>query len=489
MTARAALLFALLAALGRTATAAQPHDTLADVRRRGELRWGGDVQGGEPYAFEDPANPSHVIGFEVDIVDALARRLGVNARFTHCTWSNLVPSLERGDFDMIANGLEDTPVRRDTLRLSRPYFVYAETLAVRRGSPYRSLDALAGKRVGTLNQTFAHDLLRSRPVETVLYEGGAEPYLDLAAGRVDAVLLDNLVADRFGCTNPAIECLPGDVARGAYVVGLRRGDDALQAALDRALDDMKADGELQRILEKWHLWDQRQGEPIPLATAAAAKSPHVDRAQLVLFCKGAWVTLYLSAVSFLLATLLGVVLAVIRMRGRIGSYFATAYVELLRGTPLLLQLYLIYYGLAPIWKFDAMSAAILGLGLNYAAYESEVYRAALSSLSKGQSEASHALGLSSWQTLRHILFPQALRTALPAMTNDFVALLKDSSVVSVITVVELTKRTSITAVDMRGWLVPGLLCAALYLAISFPLGRLSRLLEKRLHRDSDPRRT
>jgi polar amino acid transport system permease protein/polar amino acid transport system substrate-binding protein len=86
-----------------------------------------------------------------------------------------------------------------------------------------------------------------------------------------------------------------------------------------------------------------------------------------------------------------------------------------------------------------------------------------------------------------VLLPQALRTALPAMTNDFVALLKDSSVVSVITVVELTKRTSITAVDMRGWLVPGLMCAALYLAISFPLARLSRLLEKRLHRDSDPR--
>ena len=136
-----------------------------------------------------------------------------------------------------------------------------------------------------------------------------------------------------------------------------------------------------------------------------------------------------------------------------------------------------------------MSAAILGLALNYAAYESEVYRAALSSLAKGQAEAAHALGLSSWQTLRHILLPQALRTALPAMTNDFVALLKDSSVVSVITVVELTKRTSITAVDMRGWLLPGLLCAALYLGISFPLGRLSRLLEKRLHRDSDPQRT
>jgi polar amino acid transport system substrate-binding protein len=475
----------VLGLVGHTAFAAGA-DTLDEIRTRGELRWGGDVQGGEPYAFEDPRDPSTIIGFEVDIVDGLARRLGVTARFHHTSWSNLVPSLERGDFDIIANGLEDMPARRDTLLLSRPYFVYAETLAVRRGSAYRSLEALTGKRVGTLSQTYAHELLRNRPVELVLYEGGAEPYLDLAAGRVDAVLLDNLVADRFGCTKPEIECVPGDVARGTYVIGLRRSDGPLQAALDRALGEMAADGELQRILEKWHLWDHRQGEPQPLA-AVRSSGGDFDGAQLVLFLEGAGVTLYLSTVSFFVASLLGMGLALLRRRGAAGRLFATTYVEIFRGTPLILQLYLIYYSLAPIWKFDAMSAAILGLGLNYAAYESEVYRAALSSVPRGQSEAAQALGLSSWQTLRHILLPQALRTALPAMTNDFVALLKDSSVVSVITVVELTKRTSITAVDMRGWLVPGLLCAALYLAISFPLARLSRLLETRLHRDSDPR--
>jgi polar amino acid transport system substrate-binding protein len=464
-------------------------DTLAEVRARGELRWGGDIQGGEPYAFEDPTDHTRVIGFEVDIIDGVARRLGVTARFRHCSWSNLVPSLERGDFDIIANGLEDTPARRDTLRLSRPYFIYAETLAVWRGSPYRSLDALRGKRVGTLNQTYAHDLLRARPVDAVLYEGGAEPYLDLAAGRIDAVLLDNLVADRFGCPNRELECLPDDVARGSYVVGMRRGDAALQTAIDHALGAMAADGELQRILEKWQLWDHRQREPAQTLAAVAppAHATAIDGGQLVLFLDGAWVTLYLSVVSFVVATLLGVALAIVRMRRGPARFVATAYVELVRGTPLLLQLYLIYYSLAPFWRLDAMTAAILGLGLNYAAYESEVYRAALSSIAKGQTEAAHALGLSTWQTLRHVLLPQALRTALPAMTNDFVALLKDSSVVSVITVVELTKRTSITAVDMRGWLLPGLLCAALYLAISVPLGRLSRLLEKRLHRDPDPR--
>jgi len=159
---------------------------------------------------------------------------------------------------------------------------------------------------------------------------------------------------------------------------------------------------------------------------------------------------------------------------------AGVYVELFRGTPVLLQLYVLYYGLAPLLTLDAFTAAVVGLGLNYAAYESELYRAGLEAVPLGQSEAALALGMSRWLALRRIVLPQALRVALPGMANDFIALLKDSSLVSVITVVELTKQMTITAVDVRGWLGPGILCAALYLAMSYPLARLARRLERRL---------
>jgi polar amino acid transport system substrate-binding protein len=125
--------------------------------------------------------------------------------------------------------------------------------------------------------------------------------------------------------------------------------------------------------------------------------------------------------------------------------------------------------------------------LNYAAYEAEVYRGALLALPRGQTEAAQSLGLGRLQILRHVLLPQAVRIALPASTNDFVALLKDTSLVSVITVIELTKRMTIAAVDLHGWLIPGLACAVLYLALSFPLAELARRLERRLARDRDPR--
>src|SRR5690606_37504624 len=330
---------------------------------------------------------------------------------------------------------------------------------------------LKGKRVGTLNQTYAHDLLRAQPLEIVLYEGNEEPYIDLEQGRIDAVLLDNIIAERYGCTpnRPRIKCIPDDIARGTYVIGIRKEDPELKAAIDDALLAMRKDGELEAILRKANLWDKRQTEPPPeTADAKVTRHRKFDGEMFWQFAEAALVTLKLSVLAFLLAVPVGILLAVARVYGNaVTSALARIYIELFRGTPVLLQLFVLYYGLAPYYSLGPVEAAVLGLGLNYGAYEAEVYRGALLAIPRGQTEAAKALGMSPVQTLRHVLLPQALRLALPPMTNDFVSLLKDSSLVSVITVIELTKRMTIAAVDLRGWLVPGLACAGLYLALSF----------------------
>jgi polar amino acid transport system substrate-binding protein len=470
-------------------------DALSDIRQRGELTWGGDLQGGAPYVFEDARSPDHLRGFEVDIARALGRRIGVRARFVQNDWSSLIPGLERGDFDLLLNGLEDTPARRERLLLTVPYFVYGETLAVAKSSRYTSLADLAGQRVGTLNQTVAHELLKTRGVEIVLYEGQQEPYFDLAHGRVQGVLLDHVIAEIYGCPLPEVRCLPGDVARGVYVAAVRKNAPELARALDAAIAAMIADGELRRILESYRLWDSRQDElalrarrtSAPAGDAAAAPR-HFDLAQALLFLRGAVFTLLISLGSFAIALPLGLLLAILRGFGsRPWSLAAAAYVEVFRGTPVLLQLYVLYFGLAPLVRLGPFEAAMLGLGLNYAAYEAEVHRGALLALPRGQTEAARSLGLSSWQALRYVLLPQSFRNALPALTNDFVSLLKDSSLVSVITVVELTKRMTIAAADLRNWVIPGIACAALYFALSFPLSRLALRLERGLSHDSHPR--
>ncbi len=460
--------------------------TLAEIRSRGEITWGADIQGGEPFVYENPKDPSTRIGFEVDIMDAIARRLGVKATFVQNQWSNLVPGLERGDFDIIMNGLEATTERKERILLSEPYYVYGETLTVRAGADYRSVFDLVGKRVGTLNQTYAWDMLKAIGNDPIPYEGNEEPYLDLEQGRLDAVLLDNIIADRYGCVRKTLYCVPYDQARGTYVIGMRKGDAELKAAIDKALADMRADGELERILAKAKLWDDRQAQVIPVGGKVSRRA--FDGRMLLQFAQAAVVTLEVSLLAFLLAVPLGLLLAIARVYGSpIVGGLARCYIELFRGTPVLLQLFVIYYGLPSVGlKLGPLQAAIIGLGLNYAAYEAEVYRGALLAIPRGQAEASRALGMGPWQTLRHVMVPQALRLALPAMTNDFVALLKDSSLVSVIAVIELTKRMTIAAVDVRSWIIPGLVCAAFYLALSFPLSELARRLERRLARDQRP---
>jgi polar amino acid transport system substrate-binding protein len=492
---RAATLLAI-GALGAAAPAlGQPAGGLARVQAAGVLRWGGDMQGGEPYVFEDPQQAGKLVGFEVEIADALAAALGVRAEFVQNDWSLLVPTLERGTIDIILNGLEVTEARKRQLRFSRPYYGFRERLTVRAGerrlTDLRSLD---GRRVGALSSSLAWDLLGQVGAARIPYEGAEEPYRDLATGRLEAVLMDDIIADRYAKLPGLITA--ADVAQGQYAVGLRRQDTTLAEAIDAALLQMQTSGQLRRILDRWKLGGP-DGSPAAVAgrvtpdSAPAPEGPPPTRAgqltgnHLRLFLQGALVTLLVSVGAMALAITLGLALALARLPGRRGwrrllRGLGTTYVELFRGTPALLQLYVIYFGLAPIYPLNPLVAAILGLGLNYAAYEAEIYRAGLQAVPRGQIEAAEALGMSGRLVVRRVLLPQAFRFSLPGMANDFIALLKDSALVSVITVVELTKRMSIVAVDSGGWLAPGLLCAGLYLVMSYPLSRLARRLERAL---------
>jgi len=165
-------------------------------------------------------------------------------------------------------------------------------------------------------------------------------------------------------------------------------------------------------------------------------------------------------------------------------WFAQAYVEVMRGTPLLIQLFLIYYGLPEVGiRLNAFFAAILGLGLNYAANEAENYRAGIQAIPHGQMEAALALGMTRGQALRRIVLPQALRLVIPPVTNDFIAMFKDSSIVSVITMVELTKVYGMLAMSTYDYIGLGLMTAGIYFALSYPASLLASRLEAKLRYD------
>jgi polar amino acid transport system substrate-binding protein len=198
--------------------------------------------------------------------------------------------------------------------------------------------------------------------------------------------------------------------------------------------------------------------------------------------KGAGITLFISSTSMLFAIALGLVLTLARLYGSAPfNGLATAYIEIYRGTPLLIQLYILYYGLPNIGiSLSPFAAAFLGLGMNYAAYEAELYRAGISAIPRGQTEAALSLGMTQGMAIRRIILPQAFRIALPGVTNDFIALFKDSSLVSIIAMVELTKTYTILAASTLRFFELGLIVAVLYFIMSYPLSRLARRLEEHL---------
>jgi polar amino acid transport system substrate-binding protein len=209
-----------------------------------------------------------------------------------------------------------------------------------------------------------------------------------------------------------------------------------------------------------------------------------------LLAKGTLVTIELSLLSMALATSLGLALALVRVYGnRIAARCALAYIEVMRGTPLLLQLYFIYYGLPQIpmigVKLGPMLAAVIGVGLNYAAYEAEIYRAGIIAIPRQQTEAALALGFTRPQAVRLVVLPQALRLVIPPVTNDFVALFKDTSIVSILAISELTKTFNKAAQATNRYLEFAVVTAIIYFLLAYPLSKLARNLEARIHPHHD----
>ncbi len=464
------------------------------------LRWGADAEGGAPFVEADPADPTRLVGFDVEIAELIAAELGRRPQFVQVAYASLDQSAARGDFDIGLGGIEDTPARRAALAASVPYYRFLEVLTVREADRdrFRTLADLRGRRVATLGGTIAYEILlaaeREHGIIAVSYDDDVHPYTDAGIGRVDAVLLDNVLAARAERRVRGLYTQPDPVAEGHYVAITAPANTAFRDEVDRALRAAMVDGRLEAIFRKWEVWTDAQtslyrdviasaGDDPGVSPPGVAASPRPSRAELTrrylpaLF-RAAGITLVLSCLAMALAVAAGVAIAVGRVYGgALTRGILTAYVEIMRGTPVLLQLFVIYYGLSAVVRLPAFLAALIGLGLNYAAYESEIYRSALEAVPRGQIEAARILGFRESQILRLVRGPQAFRLALAPMTNDFVALLKDSSLVSVITVVELTKQTQIFATNIGSWAIPGALCAGLYLAMSLPLAHLARRLE------------
>jgi polar amino acid transport system substrate-binding protein len=466
------------------------------------LRWAAATDSNAPYAFYGPGNK--LTGFELEIIQAIAREMGREPVFVPNDWDGLIPGLSRGLYDCVICGIEITPEKSQEVRFTNPYYVTYEQFVVKRGTPrVASLDQLAGKQVGTLSQTASFVMLSKIPgVIVKTYDEEVNAYADVVNGRLFGVLLDYPIAKYYAFANPNLQFTGPPFGQISYGIALSRTNPALLEEMNAALGRVIASGEMRDILSRWGLWTamvadtfgQPEDSSLPdteyrAFVAATAEQPSLMNRIIgyarfwPLLLQASLLTIEVSILGMVGAVLLGFALAIMRVYGPFPlRWIATLYIELIRGTPLLIQLLILFYGLPNIGiKLEPFVAGVLGLALNYAAYEAENYRAGLLAIPKGQMEAARALGMTQRQGLFHVVIPQSFRLVLPPVTNDFISLLKDSSLVSMVTLVDLTGAYKQIATQTFDYFGAGLLVATFYLLIGLPFVRLARFTEQKLN--------
>ena len=478
----------------------------------GVLRWGGDASGGAPYIIEgEGKNPP--TGFEAELAENLAHKLSLRPHFVPRSWDRLPQDLERGsDIDLILNGYEWWPERELTMSSTIPYYVCKIQMAVRPDSPIHDWADLhrerSGKqlRVGVLSESAAHRYLKNNftdeevKIIALSDEGITGVLSKVRQGELDATVIDVpaalwYVAQRHGFEDLRLTGRP--IEPCYYVVYCRPTDAALRERLNDALREAERDGSLKAILTKYDLWNDDQRELLAVSEhwppQTRARQPSLlDQSRLLL--KAAGVTVILACLSMPLAMLIGLLVAVGRLYGpRWLAWLLTLYVEVLRGTPLLMQLLVIYYMVPSYLEWIGMPrnllnefwSGVIALAINYSAYEAENYRAGILAIPRGQMEAALALGMSKRTALWRIIVPQAVRIVIPPVTNDFIALFKDTSICSVIAVYELAQQyRSLMSSFPEQAIKLGTITALLYLAMSWPLSLLARRLERQFTRPS-----
>jgi polar amino acid transport system substrate-binding protein len=480
------------------------------------LRWGTDPTGGAPYVYREGEK---FVGFEVELAQYLAREIGRESKMVTGDWDKLPellakPADDESSIDIVLNGYELREDLEKQYPSTVPYYIYRIGLIIHKDNAEviqgwsdlkRPKSGGQKHTVGVLGGSAAHEYLKDEYGDKIDLK--INPDVATVIGLVEEKRLDATVQDLAAAlyyikNGKGLQL--GDEPRkpGFYVILTRPGDSTLRDQLNAAIKKGIKDGTLKAIYEKYGLWNDDQErllywteQPWPPFkveraegdTSAAIEAKKKIDWELTLreLLRAAGMTVYLAVTSFPLAVLVGLLVGVGRVYGpswlRIPLGF---YVEFLRGTPLLLQLYCVFYMLPQIHPSLALSplqAGILGLAINYSAYEAENYRAGLLAIPRGQMEAALALGMSPLTAIRVVIVPQAVRIVIPPVTNDFIALFKDTSVCSVILITELTRKYNELYNFNREYIVQlAFITAGLYLLMSYPMAVLARLLERRM---------
>lgn len=443
-------------------------------------------------------------GFDIDLMNAIGEVMGVNIQFESLPFDGIIPALQANTIDAAISGITITAERAQSVSFSSPYFKAGLAIAVQESNQdIQGFEDLQGKRIavqiGTTGAMEANQIPQAQITE---FDSAVLALQELVNGKVDAVVNDGPV------TLYAIQeaGLKGVKVVGELVTAEFYGIAMPKNSLNRQLVNyglfqILENGEYQRIYQKWFGVtppDLPLVAPAMIGTAAetdsasssglGAPQQSVLQQLLTRLPQGALLTLTLTIFSVFFGMIGGSLIAFALISpSKVLRTICRIYVDFFRGTPMLVQLFIIYFGLPALfqgigiqWSLNRFPAAIIALSLNVAAYLAEIIRGGIQSVDKGQWEACQSLGMNPRQTMQEVIFPQAFRRILPPLGNEFITLIKDTSLTAVIGFVELFRQGQLIVASTYQAFQVYIVVALFYLFLTTITSFVFKHLEKRM---------
>ncbi|CBX35072.1 ABC transporter substrate-binding protein/permease [Staphylococcus aureus] len=455
---------------------AEQDQTWEKIKERGELRVGLSADYA-PMEFEHTVNgKTEYAGVDIDLAKKIAKDNNLKLKIVNMSFDSLLGALKTGKIDIIISGMTSTPERKKQVDFSDSYMMTKNIMLVKKDkvNEYKDIKDFNNKKVGAQKGTEQEKIAQTEIENASITSLSRLPdvILALKSGKVEGAVVEKPVAEAYLKQNPklGISNVKFNEEEKDTVIAVPKDSPKLLSQINKTIKEVKDNGLIDKYMTN-------------AANAMNDDSGFISKYGSF-FLKGIKITILISLIGVALGSILGVFVALMKLsKIKIISWIASIYIEILRGTPMLVQVFIVFFGITAALGLDisALVCGTIALVINSSAYIAEIIRAGINAVDKGQMEAARSLGLNYRQTMKSVIMPQAIKNILPALGNEFVTLIKESSIVSTIGVGEIMFNAQVVQGISFDPFTPLLVAAALYFVLTFVLTRIMNMIEGRLN--------
>ncbi|EOB8347117.1 TPA: ABC transporter permease subunit [Staphylococcus aureus] len=455
---------------------AEQDQTWEKIKERGELRVGLSADYA-PMEFEHTVNgKTEYAGVDIDLAKKIAKDNNLKLKIVNMSFDSLLGALKTGKIDIIISGMTSTPERKKQVDFSDSYMMTKNIVLVKKDkvNEYKDIKDFNNKKVGAQKGTEQEKIAQTEIENASITSLSRLPdvILALKSGKVEGAVVEKPVAEAYLKQNPklGISNVKFNEEEKDTVIAVPKDSPKLLSQINKTIKEVKDKGLIDKYMTN-------------AANAMNDDSGFISKYGSF-FLKGIKITILISLIGVALGSILGAFVALMKLsKIKIISWIASIYIEILRGTPMLVQVFIVFFGITAALGLDisALVCGTIALVINSSAYIAEIIRAGINAVDKGQMEAARSLGLNYRQTMKSVIMPQAIKNILPALGNEFVTLIKESSIVSTIGVGEIMFNAQVVQGISFDPFTPLIVAAALYFVLTFVLTRIMNMIEGRLN--------